>query len=45
MKVELLRGNIMYAQLDRLLRYESNFERAFDRILSQLERLQRIRKG
>jgi hypothetical protein len=45
MNVELLRGNIMYAQLDRLLRYESNFERAFDRILDQLERLQRIRKG
>jgi len=45
MNVELLRGNIMYAQLDRLLRYESNFERAFDRILNQLERLQRIRKG
>ena len=45
MNVELLRGNIMYAQLDRLLRYESNFERAFDRILNQLERLQRIRRG
>jgi hypothetical protein len=32
-------------QLDRLLRYESNLERAFDRALNQLERLQRIRKG
>jgi len=32
-------------QLDRLLRYEASLERAFDRTLNQLERLQRIRLG
>ena len=31
--------------LDRLLRYEGSLERSFDRTLSQLERLQRIRLG
>jgi len=31
--------------LDRLLRYEASLERAFDRTLSQLERLQRLRLG
>jgi hypothetical protein len=31
--------------LDRLLRYETNLERSFDRTLSQLERLQRMRSG
>ncbi len=31
--------------LDRLLRYETSLERSFDRTLSQLERLQRIRSG
>jgi hypothetical protein len=31
--------------LDRLLRYETNLERSFDRTLSQLERLQRMRLG
>lgn len=31
--------------LELLLRYESNLERAFDRTLIQLERLQRIRNG
>jgi len=31
--------------LDLLLRYETNLERAFDRTLNQLERLQRMRKG
>jgi hypothetical protein len=31
--------------LDRLLRYETSLERSFDRTLSQLERLQRIRLG
>ncbi len=31
--------------LDLLLRCETNLERAFDRTLNQLERLQRIRKG
>lgn len=30
---------------ERLLRYEASLERAFDRTLSQLERLQRMRKG
>jgi hypothetical protein len=44
--IESLRGNVTYApQLDRLLRYESSLERAFDRTLNQLERLKRIRKG
>ncbi len=31
--------------LDRLLRYEASLERTFDRTLSQLERLQRMRRG
>jgi hypothetical protein len=31
--------------LDRLLRYETSLERAFDRTLNQLERLQRLRLG
>ena len=31
--------------LDRLLRYEASLERSFDRTLSQLERLQRVRLG
>jgi hypothetical protein len=31
--------------LDRLLRYEVTLERGIDRTLSQLERLQRMRKG
>ena len=31
--------------LDRLLRYEASLDRAFDRTLSQLERLQRMRLG
>jgi len=31
--------------LDRLLRYEASLERSFDRTLSQLERLQRMRAG
>jgi hypothetical protein len=31
--------------LDRLLRYETTLERSFDRTLSQLERLQRMRLG
>ena len=31
--------------LDRLLKYEASIERAFDRTLGQLERLQRIRRG
>ncbi len=32
-------------ELDRLLRYEASLERSFDRTLSQLERLQRMRAG
>jgi hypothetical protein len=32
-------------QLDRLLRYEASLERALDRTLSQIERLQRMRLG
>jgi hypothetical protein len=31
--------------LDRLIRYEAHLSREFDRTLSQLERLQRIRLG
>ena len=31
--------------LDRLLRYETSLDRSFDRTLSQLERLQRVRLG
>ncbi len=31
--------------LDRVLRYEASLNRAFDRTLSQLERLQRMRLG
>ena len=31
--------------LDRLLRYEASLERSFDRTLSQLDRLQRMRRG
>jgi hypothetical protein len=46
MEIEWLRGNVPDApQLDRLLRYETTLQRDFDRTLSQLERLQRIRKG
>ena len=31
--------------LDRLLRYEASLDRSFDRTLTQLERLQRMRLG
>jgi hypothetical protein len=31
--------------MDRFLRYETTFERSFDRTLSQLERAQRFRPG
>jgi hypothetical protein len=31
--------------LDRIIRYEAHLNREYDRILSQLERLQRIRLG
>ena len=45
-KLEVLRRGIPDAhRLDRLLRYEASLERAFDRTLSQLERLQRMRRG
>jgi hypothetical protein len=45
-EVEILRQRVPdSAALDRLLRYESCLERAFDRTLTQLERLQRMREG
>jgi hypothetical protein len=45
-KLEILRRNVPESPgLDRLLRYEASLERAFDRTLSQLERLQRQRRG
>jgi hypothetical protein len=46
MHLEVLRRNVPDApELDRLLRYETSLERSFDRALSQLERLQRMRIG
>jgi hypothetical protein len=33
------------AAMERILRYQASLERAFDRVLAQLERLQRIRLG
>jgi hypothetical protein len=45
-KLEIVRHSIPSSpSLDRLLRYEASLERAFDRTLSQLERLQRMRLG
>ena len=45
-KLEELCRNVPEApRLDRLLRYEASLERAFDRTLAQLERLQRLRLG
>jgi hypothetical protein len=45
-EIELLRRNVPEsAWLDRVLRYEASLERAFDRALAQLERLQRQRLG
>jgi len=45
-KLEVLRRKVPESEkLDRLLRYETSLERAFDRTLTQLERAQRIRKG
>jgi hypothetical protein len=38
-------GRLRQQPLDLLIRYESSLERAFDRALNQLERLQRIRNG
>jgi hypothetical protein len=44
--LESRRQNVPDApQSDRLLRYETHLERAFDRKLTQLERLQRMRQG
>ena len=44
--MELLACKIPATQdLDRLLRYEASLERNFDRTLSQLERVQRMRLG
>jgi len=46
MKVEAVRRAVPESPaLDRLLRYEASLERSFDRTLSQLERLQRMRAG
>lgn len=44
--LESLRQNVPDSpRLDQLLRYETTLERSFDRTLTQLERLQRIRLG
>ena len=44
--VEILRHSIPDSQgLDRLLRYAASLQRDFDRTLSQLERVQGVRKG
>jgi hypothetical protein len=44
--IDLLRRNVPESLwLDRVLRYEASLERAFDRTLSQLERMQRLRLG
>jgi hypothetical protein len=46
LQLESLRKNVPDApQLDRLLRYETTLARDFDRTFSQLEGLQRMRKG
>jgi len=46
MRLESLRQNVPDSpQLDRLLRYETSLERTFDRTLTQLERVQRMRLG
>ena len=45
-KLDVLRRKVPASEeLDRLLRYETSLERAFDRTLTQLERAQRMRKG
>jgi hypothetical protein len=45
-KLEIQRRKVPEStKLDRLLRYEASLERAFDRALNQLERLQRLRRG
>ncbi len=44
-KVEMLRQRVPDSPgLDRLLRYASSLERAFDRVLAQFDRARRIRK-
>jgi len=44
--VDFLRQDVSdYGRLDRYVRYETSLERAFDRTLTQLERLQQARKG
>jgi hypothetical protein len=46
MEVEVLRQLVPDSPgLDRLLRYGNNLERAFDRMLTQYDRAQRMRKG
>jgi hypothetical protein len=46
MELEQLRRNVPDEdRMERLLRYEASLERAFDRTLAQLERLQEIRLG
>ena len=43
-KLETLRQHVpLTPQFDHLVRYETSLERSFDRTLSQLERLQRMR--
>jgi len=45
-RLEILCSQVPEApRLERLLRYEASLDRAFDRTLNQLERLQRMRKG
>ena len=45
-RLEIQRRNVPESdKLDRLLRYEASLERAFDRALNQLERIQRLRRG
>jgi hypothetical protein len=45
-RVEILRLSVPEGPgLERVIRYEASLERAFDRTLSQLERLQRMRQG
>ena len=46
MEIEGLRQGVPDSPwLKRLMRYETNLEPQFDRTLSQLERIQRMRKG
>ena len=46
MEVEILRQRVPASPgLDRMLRYRNSLEREFDRLLTQYERLQRMRKG